>query len=44
MAIWIWMGVNPAGQDGHLGSVLLFTLEEAMRHYARELRRAVRCV
>lgn len=38
--IWIWMGGNPVGQDWSLGSVRLFTLEDALKQYARKLRRA----
>jgi hypothetical protein len=34
------MGENPVGEDLNLGSVRLFTLAEAMAHYARRLRRA----
>ena len=41
--ISIWMGGNPVGEDWSLGSVRLFTLEDAMRQYARKLRRAGRC-
>ncbi len=42
MTIWIWMGVNPTGQDWNLGSVRLLTLEEAIRQYARKMRRIKR--
>lgn len=42
MAIWIWMGANPAGQDWNLGSVRLLTLAEATRQYARKLQQARR--
>lgn len=41
--VWIWVGGNPVGQDWTLGSVRLFTLEEAMTQYARKLRRVGRC-
>ncbi len=36
--IWIWVGGNPFGEDWNLGSVRLFTLEEAMKKYARNVR------
>jgi hypothetical protein len=42
LSMWIWMGANPGGRDWNLGSVQLFTLEEAIRQYARKLRRAGR--
>jgi hypothetical protein len=41
--ISIWMGGNPVGEDWSLGSVRLFTLEDAMSQYTRKLRRAGRC-
>ena len=41
MTMWLWMGQNPAGRDWSLGCVSLFTLEEAMRHYARHVRALV---
>jgi hypothetical protein len=41
--IWLWMGSNPVGkQDWSLGAVSLFTLAEAMEHYATKLQRAGR--
>jgi hypothetical protein len=43
MTMWIWVGGNPAGQDWNLGSARLFTLAEALRRYAGELRNAERC-
>ena len=36
--MWLWMGTSPLGRDWSLGCVSLFTLEEAMRQYARKLR------
>jgi hypothetical protein len=41
--ISIWMGGNPVGEDWSLGSVRLFTLEDALKQYERKLRRAGRC-
>ena len=38
--ISIWMGSNPDGNDWSLGSVRLFTIQDAMLHYGRKLRRA----
>jgi hypothetical protein len=43
MTLWMWMGTNPVGRDWRLGCVSLFTLEEAVRRYARKLR-VRRCV
>lgn len=36
--IWIWAGRNPVGEDWNLGSVRLYTLEEALNRYARRVR------
>ena len=33
----VWMGRSPAGRDWTLGSVSLFSLEEAMAFYCRKL-------
>ena len=38
--IWIWMGTNPVGHDWSLGSVSLYPLTVALKHYERKLRRA----
>jgi hypothetical protein len=35
--VWIWVGCNPVGQDWSFGSVRLFTLEHAIKQYARKL-------
>ena len=37
---WIWMGANPVGYDWSLGSVSLYPLTGALKHYERKLRRA----
>ena len=37
---WIWMGANPVGHDWSLGSVSLYPLTGALKHYERKLRRA----
>jgi len=37
--VQVWMGRNPVGCDWSLGCVGIYTLEEAMTHYHRNLRR-----
>ena len=37
---WIWVGTNPVGHDWSLGSVSLYSLTDALKHYDRKLQRA----
>lgn len=38
--VWIWMGLNPLGEDWSLGGVYLFSLEQAAQTYRKKLKRA----